>query len=117
MDRRQTSISAPRSNTALFFQVIEEAKDKRRIQIHDRQVGRCFLQASLGKGDEETEGVSVRGDGVRAGTALAHESVGKIGLQQLGEGGVEFSHRRRLSARSHRSVASLNSSGAAERYQ
>src|SRR5262249_41798663 len=100
-----------------LFQVIEKAKDERRIQISNREVSRRLLRRSLRKRNQKTESISIGSDGMRAGAALPNESVGKVSLQQFGEGGLDFHARRRLSARWHRSVASFKSSGAAERYQ
>src|SRR2546425_9376259 len=69
----------------------------------------------MSKGDQETERVPIICDSVRTGIALMHQSLGEVGLQQFGEGGLSF--HRPASFGCKRRVASCNSSGTAERYQ
>src|ERR1044071_5174438 len=115
MDCCQTIVSASRTGTTLVLQVVEEPKNERRVQISDGQARRRFLQTALSKADQETECVSVSGDGIWTRAALVHQTFGKIRLQESREGGVGFHKWRRVCARSKRNVANLRSSGAAER--
>jgi hypothetical protein len=66
------------------------------------------------EGEEQAQGVSVRGDGSRAGLTLASEPVGEERLQ----GRSDQCHDRAADhAVSWRAAARASSSGAADRYQ
>jgi hypothetical protein len=78
---RQANVATPGSVIALLFQVSEKATNKRRIQVLDRQSRGRLMQMLLREFQEEPEGVSITGNRMGAGVALAHEAVGKKGLQ------------------------------------
>jgi hypothetical protein len=95
--------------------MLQEATDERSIQVLDTQGGGGLLEAALSEGKEETKGVAVIRDCVRAGIALVHKPLREEGLEQLGEGREAF--HRFASFRTQRRVAKRNNSGAASRYQ
>jgi hypothetical protein len=116
MKGSQAGISAAGAIAALFFEMVEEGADERSIQILEVKHRGRFLQTLPGKCEEQTEGVPVTGNGVRACLPLAHEAVGEECLEQGGEVGIGL-HRHSPPLPSRRRVANCKSSGTAEIYQ
>jgi len=79
---RRAVFAGADSVAALVFEVVEEGPDQWRVNVADIQRG-WFLAGSLGgEGQQQPERVTVAGDGVVAGIALANEPVGEERLQQ-----------------------------------
>jgi hypothetical protein len=109
----QAGVAGPHAVAALVFEVVQECADQRRVQVGDRQVGGRRAGVLLGEGQQQLARVSVGGDGVAAGLALAGQPVGEERL----EGRGERAHGRPAWWVSTRCSASASSSGAADRYQ
>src|SRR6266496_1762943 len=104
------SVAAP------ALEVVQERADERGVKVGDVQVGGRLAGVLGGEGQQQLAGVSVGGDGVAAGVALAGQPVGEERLQGRGE---RAHGRPAWPARwaSRRCAASASSSGAACRYQ
>jgi len=98
---------------AVAFEVVQERRDERRVELGDVQGGGRLAEAFGCEGQQEPEGELVGADGVRAGGALADQPVGEVGLQCGGERG----HGRAPYRVCSRPAASSISSGDADRYQ
>jgi len=59
VNRCESDIPAARTNTPVFFEVIEESSDKWSIQIRDRHCRGFFLEVVLSKFQEQAEGVTI----------------------------------------------------------
>jgi hypothetical protein len=81
-DPGKTEITGTSAIVSVFFTMIEESADERRVEIVQRELGREFVELPLGEPEKQPEGVAVRGDGVRTGLSLTDEAVGEKGLQQ-----------------------------------
>ncbi len=57
------------------FEVVEKPSDEGGVKLTDIKIGWVGVGVVGGVGDEEPEGVSVGGDGVRAGGSLFDEPV------------------------------------------
>ena len=58
-DRRQTGVTASHAVAPIPFQMIEETKDQRRVQIIERKIGRRLARRLLGEGEQQPECVAV----------------------------------------------------------
>jgi hypothetical protein len=84
-DRRQTGVAATYAVAAIPLEMIEEAKDQRRIQISERQTGWRLADALLRIEQEQFERVAVGCDRVRADGPLLVQMVDEEVLQQRRE--------------------------------
>ncbi len=112
LDGGETLVAGPDGVVTLRFEVIEKASDDRRVEVADVETRRWSPCAVGGVVEQQTPGVAVRGDGLRAGVAFPDEPVGEERLQ----GRRERGHDRAWWC-SRRSAAAAMSSGAALRYQ
>jgi hypothetical protein len=64
VNRRESDIPAARTNTPVFFEVIEESTDKCCVQIRDRHCRGFLLEAVLSKFQQQAEGVTIACNGV-----------------------------------------------------
>jgi hypothetical protein len=90
VDRREAVVAGAHPVAALGFQVGQERRDQRGVQVGEVQLGRRGVGVAGGEAQQQPEGVAVAGDGVRAGLTLAHEPLGEKRLQ----GGRQLAHRR-----------------------
>jgi hypothetical protein len=81
MDRCQADISTTRTVASLVFKVIEEPAHEWGVNIVDPQIGWALPQIAMSEPNQNTKGVTIISDGVRARTALAHQALGKVGLK------------------------------------
>jgi hypothetical protein len=81
MERRQSDISAAGSVAALLLEVVEEGAEKDSIKILEAHGRRRLLETALRKPKEETEGIAIARDGMRACVELTHEAVREECLQ------------------------------------
>ena len=95
------------------FEVRQEPPDERRVEIAELELRGRFGDVGRREAQQQPPGISVRGDGVRAGVALLNQPVRKERLER----GGEDVHAEPPRWRSRRSVANRISSGAADRYQ
>jgi hypothetical protein len=84
-DRGQAQVAASRAVAPLLFYLIQEGADQGWIQICQSQLGRRFMHALLDKLQQQSERVAVRGDRVRADTALSDQALREETLQQARE--------------------------------
>ena len=116
-DRGQAGVAGARLVAALVLDMAEEVAEEGGVEVFERQFRRRLLQLPLGVAHQQSEGVPVAGDGVRACLALLHEVVAEEPGQEPREVGGTL-HGRGLGAmRSSRRAAACISSGVAERYQ
>jgi hypothetical protein len=64
VNRCESDIPGPGTNTPAFFQMIEESSDKFSIQIRDRHRRGFLLEVVLSKFQEQAEGVTIARYGV-----------------------------------------------------
>src|SRR5206468_3083596 len=98
---------------ALVLEVREERDDRGRVEILEHKLGWRLPGPLVQERQQQPEAVAVGGDRVRAGVALAGETIGEERLQQRRQRG----HRGPSQLRSSRSAASAKSSGAFSMYQ
>src|SRR5699024_5426310 len=115
MDRCEAVVTSAHVVSALVFEMIQKRANHRRVQIGDIQ--RRWLRAGAcdHKLQQQTERVSVAGDRVGAGFALADQPVGEERLQQRSDG----THKAPPAVLwfSRRAAAWAISSGVAVKYQ
>ena len=142
MDRREPGVEGARSVATLAFEVVEERGNPGRVEVLDIERRRLLAGLPLNEGQEQSEGVAIGGDRVRAGVSLVDQPVGEERLQRgrqrthrssctvafclrarfdpppaHGAGAVQLSGERPSLACSSRCAARPRSSGEAERYQ
>jgi len=71
----KTVVPSPRTVASLQFEVIEEPRQKRSIQLFYAKFGGRAFEALRGELEQQAEGVSVGCDGVRTCTQLLVQSV------------------------------------------
>jgi len=113
-DRCQSYVAGPDTVVSLLFQVIQERRDHRRVQVIPVELGGRLAALLVDELKEQLQGVAVGLDGARARLALLGEPVGEEGLQRRRDQGhgVAADH-----ADSCRAAARASSSGAADRCQ
>jgi hypothetical protein len=80
MDCSESSIPCPDTVCSLLLDMLEELANEGSIQNLDGQVRRLLAEFLCRKLQEQTKGISVRGYGVRARSALPKKPVGEEGL-------------------------------------
>src|SRR5450759_2480360 len=113
VDRREPVVAGADAVVPVRFEVLQERAHERGVEIADVEGDGLLAGPRDGEAEEEPEGVAIGGDGVRAGSTLAHQPLGEERLQ----GGREGAHGRPPNRPSRRAAASSISSGAADRYQ
>jgi len=113
MNRSEPRVSSPDAIPALLLQIRKEPCDERRVEIREIEIGGRLPELVLGEAEEESEGVSIRRDGVRARASLLEQPFCEERLKKRGE----RTHDRTRSARSSLRPTSAINSGAAVRYQ
>jgi hypothetical protein len=78
VDRGQPRVAGADAGAALALEVVDEAGDQRRVEVGEiqRRGGQAGLVA--GVTEQQSQGVTVGGDGVAADVALPDEPVGVI---------------------------------------
>jgi len=66
VDRPEPRVAGPGTVAPIFFEVVEERADQRRVEIVDVQLERLLAGLSLGEGEQQPESVAVGGDRLRA---------------------------------------------------
>jgi hypothetical protein len=84
-ERRQTSVAASRAVVPILLQVIEEAEDKSGVEIDQHQCGRGLTDPDFSEVEQQSERVSVGGDGARADGSLAAQVLDEEALEQGGK--------------------------------
>ncbi|MNL73748.1 hypothetical protein D3C87_1992520 [compost metagenome] len=85
MDRRQPQVAGPGRDPARRLQFVEEGEDQRCIDVIQGERRGRLAQPPLHEPQQQTEGIAVRSDRVRAGLALLHQPLREEALQQPGE--------------------------------
>lgn len=112
-DRGEAGVAGGGAVVPFGFEVVEKPSDEGGVKLTDIKIGWVGVGVVGGVGDEEPEGVSVGGDGVRAGGSLFDEPVTEERLK----GRSECGHESTPAAASSRSAANPRSSGVASKYQ
>ena len=97
----------------LAFQVVEECRDERGVQIGQLQLAGRLSGRLLGEAEQEPEGVAVGRDGVRADPTLRDQALG----EERFEDGCQRGHDATASVASSRRAAPAMRRGRSERYQ
>jgi hypothetical protein len=82
VDRGQADIASPSTVLAAGFQAVEKISNKGNRQIIEGESGWSLTQPLVSKPQKETEGITVRRDGVGTGSPLPKKPVCKEGLQK-----------------------------------
>ena len=77
MKGSEPDIAAAGGVAAFSLKMIEECAEERGIEIRDRERRWCFFQAPPGKREEQTEGVPIACNRVRACPPLVAKTVGE----------------------------------------
>ena len=117
VDSGEPDIARTSAVSTSVLDMVQKRADKRCVEIFQRQARWIFTEPLLGKSQEQSKRIAVRGDGVGTGLALSDESVGEEGLQQAGEGRARDHGTTSFRPSTSRSVARAKSSGTASRYQ
>jgi hypothetical protein len=80
-NRSQAQVSRDDRITPFLFDIVEKAKEGRRIECRDRQ--RCWPDArfTMHKPQQQSERVAIAGDGLLAEALLRHQMIGEEELQ------------------------------------
>jgi hypothetical protein len=92
VDGREPKIPAPHAQPSMLLYVIEKRRDQWRIDRLESQARRGRVQPLLHKRQQQTEGVAIRTDGMRAGLPLLHQPLRKEPFQQGRETGGAGGH-------------------------
>ena len=113
VDRGEAVVACRRPVVPIGFEMVQEGGDQWGVEIGDVK-GAGRRPGPLGsEAKKQSERDLVGGDGVRAGSPLADQPVGEVGLQ----GRSQRAHLVVPNRESSRSAAKAISSGAADRYQ
>ena len=83
---RQTGIATAPAVLPVLLQMIEETEDQSGVEIDQGEGRRCLADPGLGEAEQQSERVSVGGDGARADGSLMAEVFDEEPLKQGGEG-------------------------------
>ena len=86
MDGGEPDITRARAVSTSLLDMVQKRADKWCVEIFQGQARGIFADPLLGKSQEQSKCIAVRGNGVGTGLALSDESVGEEGLEQAGEG-------------------------------
>ena len=114
VDGGKSCIAGAGGATSFSLDVLEECKNKRRVELLDRKLGWSDAEVVGGKADQKLEGIGVGLASVRACLALTRQVFAEEGAELGGE------HRHARTPRSRISPASATSrsnTGVASRYQ
>jgi len=81
----QSKIARARADAPRRFKLVQKGGDERRIDFFKCQVIRRDMQPLVRKAQQESEGVAIRADGVRADPLLLHQALREEPLQQRRE--------------------------------
>ena len=109
----QPGVAGPHGVPPSLFEVVQERRDRRGVEVLERERFRSLLGFPFEEAEQEPEGVPIGADGVGARLALGHQPFGEECL----ECGGQRAHGRGSVACSRRSAASPSSSGAPDKYQ
>ena len=113
VDGRQAGVAGSDAVVTVSFEMVQEGPDERGVEIVEVEIARRPSGSLRGETEQQTERVSVGGDGVAAGSFLVDESLGEEAFQ----GGGERGHGSAFGVGSRRRAARASSSGTAETYQ
>ena len=113
VDRGQTRVAGPHAVAAVGLEMAEERGDRRGVEVLELELRRRLPGLLVHEHQQQSEAVAVCRDRVRAGVALAGETVGEEPLQERRQRG----HGCCSQVCSSRSAAIASSSGAASKYQ
>jgi len=113
-DGGEAGVAGPRIVATFGLEMAEEVAEQLGAELGERHRRRRCVQHTLSLEHQKAEGRTIAGDGVRAGLALSHETLGEEQREQPREvcRGV---HDGAL--RSRRWAARCSNSGVAVRYQ
>ncbi len=77
VDRGESVVAGGDGVVSLLFEMIEEPGDQVGVEVGDVQLRRRFAGATVREAQQESVGVPVGGDRVRAGLALPDEALGE----------------------------------------
>ena len=89
MDGGQSGVAAAHAVATLVLEVVQERADQLRVEIFEVKKRRCPACLPGRKHQQQSQGVAVGGNGVRAGALLPGEAVGEECLQGRGQRGHE----------------------------
>jgi hypothetical protein len=87
VDGGEPGVAGAGAVAAVVFEVVQERADQRRVQVGEVELARLPAGAPGGEGQQQPPGVTVGGDGLRAGVPLAGQPVGEERLQGRGKRG------------------------------
>lgn len=85
VDRCEPVVSGANAVSPDVFELVQEGTDECSVEIAEVETAGLGAGPLGGEGEQEAEGVSVSGDGVRAGSALADQPVGEECLECRGK--------------------------------
>jgi hypothetical protein len=71
MDRRQSQLAGSGRDPALGFKLVEEGGDQRCVDVLQHQRRRRLAQSLVYESQQQSDGIALRGDRVRAGASIA----------------------------------------------
>ncbi len=89
-DRGQAGVAGGHAVVAVAFKMGQEGGDQGRVQVGEIELGRCRAGVLAGEAEQETERVSVGGNGVGAGVALGGEPIGEERFDRRGDGAHRY---------------------------
>lgn len=115
--RSQTGISAAGSVCSLSFELVEEGGQERSVELDQGQLRRRCSQPLLRVAHEQSEGLRVGRDRVRARATLRDQALRKKRLTERRKGGLGFHRAPPFQRASRSSPAAAINSGVFVRYQ
>jgi hypothetical protein len=85
VDGAQTIVPTADAVTAFMLKIVKERTHQFGVQVLQVQVAGLAAMVFGSKFEQQSEGVSITGDGVRAGSQLPQQSIGKEPLQMSGQ--------------------------------
>jgi hypothetical protein len=85
VDGAQTIVATAAAVAAILLKMLEERTHQFGVQVLQVQVAGLAAMVFGSKFEQQSEGVSITGDGVRAGSQLPQQSIGKEPLQMSGQ--------------------------------
>ena len=113
VDGGEATIAGPHAHAPAMLEVVEERCDECGVEILERELCWRDLLRVLREAQQHAEGVTIGGDGVRAGVALGAEALDEECLER----GSKRCHWRTSPRSPRRSAAAANNSGDADKYQ
>ena len=115
-DGSQPQVATTGAVVTVFLQLIQELEDHGHGEVGQGELRRRSAQALLDELQEQTEGVAIGGDGMRAGPPLGQQTLGEEALQQYRQVSRGL-HRSPFHRCSSRAPAACIKAGVLLRYQ